>query len=208
VKPGYRYGSWTLVERLDRGGNGVVWLARHDDGRSGAVKVLHRLSGERRARFRDEIEFLLGDPGEGILPLIDCDDGSEPGWYVMPVATPLRDALGEDATLEQRVAAIQMVASTPSRLAAQGIGHRDVKPENLFGLNGEFMVGDFGLVTYPEKDPVTRSGKRLGPIDYMAPEMRADADTAAAEPADVYSSVRRLGSFSQGMLLLCQARIA
>lgn len=31
-------------------------------------------------------------------------------------------------------------------LAAEGAAHRDIKPGNLFELDGQWVVGDFGLV--------------------------------------------------------------
>jgi serine/threonine protein kinase/sugar lactone lactonase YvrE len=191
MKAGDQFGAWELVERLGGGGNGDVWKARHEDGREGAVKLLRRAGRNRRARFRAEIDFLLNkDPGPGVLPLIDFslpDAKSEPAWYVMPLARLLREALGQDTRIEERVGALLVVARTLARLAEREIGHRDIKPENLFERDGEYLVGDFGLVTYPEKDPVTRSGRRLGPTDYLAPEMRVNADTADAQHADVYS---------------------
>lgn len=79
-----------------------------------------------------------------------------------------------------------------AKLSSEGIGHRDLKPDNLFWLDGVAVVGDFGLVTYPEKDPVTEAGRRLGPVDYMAPEMRADADRAEAGPTDVWALAKIL----------------
>jgi hypothetical protein len=36
-------------------------------------------------------------------------------------------------------------------------------------------------VTYPQKDPRTEHGRKLGPADHMAPEMRENADTAAGQ---------------------------
>lgn len=91
-------GKWTLRSRLGRGGNGEVWRADDAHGAEAAVKILRRRN--RIDRFRDEIQFLREHGGvEGVLPLIDSDlpdDPSQAAWYAMPVARPLRDALGED----------------------------------------------------------------------------------------------------------------
>jgi serine/threonine protein kinase len=195
VRQGDQLNGWTLLERLGRGGNAEVWLAEQEDAKA-AVKVLRRAEADRLARFRDEIAFLLsGDPGPGVLPLIDHslpDSPILPPWYAMPVARPLEEALGEEPSAYDVVSAVAEIAETLARLAARGIGHRDIKPANLYELEGAYLVGDFGLATYPEKEPLTRSGRRLGPIDYMAAEMREDADTAAAEPADAYSLSKTL----------------
>lgn len=205
LKKGATQGGWKLIERLGSGGNGDVWRAVHEDGRMGALKLLRSNARERRVRFRSEIEFLLThEPGTGVLPLLDHslpEEKSKPAWYVMPIARTVEDALS-DAGVEERLRAIHKVATTLARLAERGTGHRDIKPDNLFEKDGEYLVGDFGLVTYPEKDPVTRAGRRLGPVDYLAPEMRANADTADSEPADVYSLAKTIWTLLTGAVPL------
>jgi serine/threonine protein kinase len=161
---------------LGSGGNGEVWTVRGDDGRTGAIKLLGRggHSGRYRlGRFRDEVRFLLAHPEvPGILPVLDScisDDLSQPSWYVMPVAVPIREALGADPAPGEVVAAVAQIAATLATLAAEGVAHRDIKPDNLFRLGDRWVVGDFGLVAYPEKNPLTEHGRKLGPIDYLAP---------------------------------------
>ena len=110
----------------------------------------------------------------------------------MPVATPIQRALGEDPEPRAVVSAVAEVAGTLEALAAEGVAHRDIKPDNLFMLNDQFVIGDFGLLTYPDKDPRTEHGRRLGPTDYMAPEMRQDADNATPGPADVWALAKTL----------------
>ncbi|HEV2373425.1 MAG TPA: protein kinase [Streptosporangiaceae bacterium] len=202
VRPGQRFGQWVVSspERIGGGGNGEVWGVRGDDGRVGAIKILFRREGDegvyRLGRFRDEIAFLLEHPDlPGILPLLDSYLSEDPGecsWYVMPVAEPIRAALGDDPEPRMVVAAVAEIADTLAGLASEGVGHRDVKPDNLFRLGDRWVVGDFGLVWYPEKDPLTEHGRRLGPTDYMAPEMREDADKADPGPADVWALAKTL----------------
>jgi serine/threonine protein kinase len=202
VRAGQRFGQWVTTgdARLGGGGNGEVWAVRGDDGRTGAIKILHgrrgREGGYRLGRFKDEIGFLITHPDfPGILPLLDSrvsDDLAERSWYVMPVATPIRQALGDDPKPQDVVAAVAEVAETLVSLAVEGVAHRDIKPDNLFRLDDRWVIGDFGLVTYPEKDPRTEHGRKLGPTDYMAPEMREDADKAAPGPADVWALAKTL----------------
>lgn len=189
MKAGQQLGPWTLIERIGSGGNGEVWRAS-DAHQVVAVKILRRSRHhDRFERFRREVAFLKRLQA-GTLPMVDshlADDRREPSWYAMPCAVPIRTALGADPEPSRVLEAMAAIGSTLARLASQGVGHRDIKPDNLFELDGEWLVGDFGLVTYPERDPLTQQGRRLGPIDYMAPEMRHNADTANAEKADVYS---------------------
>jgi serine/threonine protein kinase len=90
--------------------------------------------------------------------------------------------------------AIAAVTQTLAALAEHAISHRDLKPDNLFRLDEVWSVGDFGLVKYPSSAALTRHGRRLGPIDSMAPEMRESPDTADGERATSTPSPRHCGS--------------
>jgi hypothetical protein len=202
IRRGQQFGDWVTVgdARIGGGGNGVVWAVEAVDGRGGAIKVLTPRKGRegvyRLGRFKDEIGFLLMHPGfPGVLPLLDwhiSDDLRGRSWYVMPVAVPIRRALGDDPEPGAVIAAVAEVAGTLETLAVEGVAHRDIKPDNLFELDGHWVIGDFGLVTYPDKDAVTEHGRKLGPTDYMAPEMRRDADLADPGPADVWALAKTL----------------
>jgi serine/threonine protein kinase len=188
-------GGWRLVDRLGKGGNGEVWRCVGSDGAWAAIKVLlQQRDRERLGRFRNEISFLL-DHGRrpGVVPIIDRDlSGNGKVWYVMPLAVPIRTALGPEPPPQQAVAAIAAVTRTLTALAEDGIFHRDLKPDNLFRLNQVWSVGDFGLVKYPAGEALTRHGRKLGPIHFMAPEMRESPDTADGELADVYAIAKTL----------------
>jgi serine/threonine protein kinase len=199
-------GDWRVLGRIDSGGNGDVYYCHGLDDAEAAIKILKRdrdRRGDRMPRFRNEIHFLEERRNyPGVLPMLDHalpDDPAEPSWYVMPVATPLLKALGDTPEFSRVVDAIGHIAHTLARLAAEGVGHRDIKPANLFQLNGEWVIGDFGLVKYPEQEPLTKHGQALGPYDFMAPEMRRDADTASPGPADVYSLAKTLWSVATGV---------
>ncbi|GFJ93105.1 protein kinase domain-containing protein [Phytohabitans rumicis] len=195
MNPGDKLGQWHLIETLGRGGNGEVWRCTGRDGAEAAIKVLlNQRSPERLGRFRNEISFLLG-PGQrpGVVPILDHDlSGRGKVWYVMPLAVPIRTALGADAVPERVVHAVAVIAETLAGLAAEGISHRDLKPDNLLYLGDAWSVGDFGLVKYPAGQALTEHGRKLGPTDFMAPEMRESPDTADPELADVYSIAKTL----------------
>lgn len=198
-----RVGRWDLVRMLGRGGNGDVWEGVDDIGDHAAVKILRRR--DRLPRFRQEIEFHRQFPAlSGVLPMVDSalpDSLSKMAWYAMPIATPVRTALGRDPQPRVVIEALGSVAATLARLSQSGIWHRDLKPDNLFERDGTWLLGDFGLVRYPRKEPLTEHGRRLGPVDYMAPEMREDADSAAPGPADVYSLAKTLWVLLAGTTL-------
>jgi serine/threonine protein kinase len=150
--PGTSVGPWTLLEKLGSGGNAVVWRATRPGTNEAALKVINSTKAQREPyrRFVQEIEFLrsLGD-FPGVLPLLDAylperpERGDRP-WLAMPVATPIADAL-EESSLETVVAALAEIATTLAALAEQRAGHRDIKPGNLYELDGSWLIGDFGV---------------------------------------------------------------
>ena len=151
---------------------------------------------DRFARFRNEIRFLIEhEDYPGIVPILDHDlpeEAEAQAWYAMPVAQGLLGVLGEDPPVEAVLTAIASIAGTLAALALEGVAHRDIKPDNLFARAGNWEIGDFGLVAYPKKDPLTVHGRRLGPIDFMAPEIRDAADLADPHAADVWSLAQTL----------------
>lgn len=195
--------GWTLIELLGRGGNGVVWRAEREDFGDAALKVLLRRDGDRWQRFCDEISILrqLGDY-PGVLPLIDANlpdpRAGVPAWLAAPIAQSVADALGDEPSLSKVVETIRAYALTLADLASREIGHRDLKPDNLFCYEGRWVVGDFGLVSYPGKTPITSGKRRLGPLYFMAPEMLREPDAANAGPADVFSLAKTLWVLASG----------
>jgi serine/threonine protein kinase len=139
------WGSWRLVERLGRGGNGEVWRARSRFGAvEVAIKVLTRLRGDGYPRFRQEVGILerLLFTDLAVLPVVTAHLPDElrpdnPPYYCMPVATRIAHAL-RNASVRDKAQAIAAIAETLGRLSAeQGIdSHRDIKPDNLFFYEG------------------------------------------------------------------------
>ncbi len=109
----------------------------------------------------------------------------------MPVSQPLEKYL-EGKYFEDVVLVIIDVAKTLLELHQRNISHRDIKPENLLFKDSKAYIGDFGLVDYPDKVPLTSSGDAIGAKWTMAPEMRRLGSKADGKPADVYSLAKTL----------------
>ena len=189
-------GPWRLGDQLGRGGNAFVFAATRDGVDTPvALKVINTTKVEREPyqRFVREIGFLRAHQDvAGLLPLIDAYLPDEPSkddqpWLAMPVATPIAAAL-QGRPLLDVVHAVAAVADTLWRLGRDhGIAHRDIKPGNLYELDGAWLIGDFGLVALPDTEGLTAEGRPLGPAHYMAYEMIRDPSTADPHAADVYS---------------------
>jgi hypothetical protein len=107
-------------------------------------------------------------------------------------------ALGADPTLDEVVDAVRVYAATLARLAEAGVHHRDLKPDNLFRRKDQWVVGDFGLVTWPGKQALTEPGQKLGPAHFVAPEMVEGPASADPGPADVWSLAKVLWVLASG----------
>jgi serine/threonine protein kinase len=136
-----------------------------------ALKLINTTKVEREPyqRFVGEIGFLREHQDiPGLLPLLDAHlpdqpDNSDQPWLAMPIATPIAQAL-EGRPLADVVAAAAAIAGTLARLQHEsGIAHRDIKPGNLYELDGRWLIGDFGLIAVPDAKSLTQDGRQVGP---------------------------------------------
>ena len=200
-------GPWILGDHLGGGGNAQVWSAtRASSDTAVALKVINvtRVDREPYQRFVREISFLREHPGlAGVLPLLDAYLPDQPSrrdqpWLAMPIATPMAEAL-EGKSLVDVVEAVAAIADTLARLEIElNVAHRDIKPGNLYELNGASLIGDFGLIAVPDAEPLTAEGRQVGPAHYTAYEMILNPVTADPHPADVYSLGKTLWVLATG----------
>jgi len=116
----------------------------------------------------------------------------------MPIATPIAQVLAGRA-LADVVGAVAAIADTLARLRRDfNVAHRDVKPGNLYELDGSWLIGDFGLVALPDAETLTVDGRQVGPAHYTAYEMILRPSTADPHPADVYSLGKTLWVLATG----------
>ena len=173
-------------------------------GREGVLKHVSGSNMRRKLRFYEEaanMHRMSGTPG--ILPVWDIDDTrpGEPRWYVMPRGRLLDDALGDDGTLRDVVGHIAFLAGVLARLADQHTYHRDIKPANLFWWDEGPVLADFGIAAWgtvssqagaARRASLTRKSEKLGPANFIAPEMRHNRPADRGERADVYSLAKTL----------------
>ncbi len=188
------------VEReLGHGGMATVYLAtdlRHD--RQVAIKVLkpdlaESLTGER---FLREIGVTARLNHPHILALLDSGSADDARllYYVMPVATgqSLRDRLASCGALPE-TDALRIASDVVEALVhahANGVVHRDIKPDNILLSEGHAIVVDFGIAkalgSAQNVATLTSEGTSLGTPAYMAPEQAA-GESDVDHRADIYA---------------------
>ena len=191
-----RFPGLRVEAQLGVGGSGVVYRAWDAaNGRHVALKVLRaeRWGSEtQRSRFRREVEILrrLADPGVvGILADGTTTDGAP--WFTMELIADasLQDRIDRAALppLATCVAWIRDVARTLTRLHAQGVVHRDVKPSNILLQDGSrARLADFGVVLLSDEERLTVGPRAVGTPRFMAPEQMSGS-VADWRLVDVYA---------------------
>jgi tetratricopeptide (TPR) repeat protein len=185
------------VEReLGRGGMATVYLAEDlKHRRKVAIKVLRPELGAMLGpdRFTREIHIAAGLNHPHIVPLYDSGEAGGLLFYVMPYVRgeSLRQKLRRETQLpiEEAIGIARQVASALDHAHAQGLIHRDVKPENILLHEGEAMVTDFGIALAAGAGPserLTERGLMVGTPAYMSPEQASGEPTLDAR-SDVYS---------------------
>jgi len=185
---------YELGEVVGTGGMSSVFRA-HDTllERDVALKILHEhYSGDDGyvQRFRHEARAVAQLTHPNIVTVIDRgeENGREYIVFEYVQGSNLKELLEERGPLPVRHA-LELGLATARALAfahAQGIVHRDVKPQNvLLSQDGRAKVTDFGIARSIEAVGSTETGTVLGTSYYIAPEQargeRVDAKT------DVYS---------------------
>src|SRR5262245_49444538 len=186
------------VEReIGSGGMARVYLARDlRHGRLVAIKVMRPelASGLGAERFLREIQVVARLQHPHILGLVDSGEKDGLLFYVMPYVAgeSLRARLDRERELPvpEATALLREVADALAHAHAEGIVHRDVKPENVLISAGHAQVADFGIARMATDASGTRtitaSGVFVGSPSYVAPEQAA-ADPKADHRADVYA---------------------
>ncbi|HEU4582102.1 MAG TPA: serine/threonine-protein kinase [Polyangiaceae bacterium] len=192
---------YRLVRVIGSGGMGTVFEAESASvGRRCAIKFLRaELAGGARAasRFEREARLLARLEHEHITAVFDFGwfDERTP-YFVMEYldGQTLRERLRRSGPLpvELSLELIGQACRAMARAHAQGVVHRDLKPDNM--MLSEHSDGrpwlkilDFGVARSLQLDAqLTPTGAELGTAHYMAPEQARGAREVDAR-ADVYA---------------------
>lgn len=206
-------GRYTILERIAKGGMGIVYKARHPDlDRFFAVKLLTAKvaqSEEAMARFQREAKIAARLDHPNIVRVHDAgtEEGGAPYLVMDFIAGPTLEKLVKEEGVGVRKAAqvARSLALALHHAHERGIVHRDVKPDNVIleADTGEPKITDFGIVKDLEGDEderkLTQTGFTLGSPCYMSPEQASGKHDLVGPTSDVYSLAATLYQMLTGV---------
>jgi eukaryotic-like serine/threonine-protein kinase len=198
-------GRYEIVGLIEKGGQGSVYRARDLVGwREVAIKVLNDTVAhlpewqERMRREAHALARLANTAAVRVLEEQRTDDGAP--CLVMELLEGLDlehylhlgESSGGRLPLEYLFTLLDPIIATLEVAHELGITHRDVKPANIFVVDGARGGGmrllDFGFVKVHSLQPVTEFGFVAGSPSYIAPEAWAGDPQKLDARIDIYST--------------------
>ncbi len=171
---------YRVLGPLGSGGMAEVYLCRDEVlGREVALKVLREHYAEDEEfveRFAKEARSAASLQHPNIASVYDLGRSREGRYYIVMEYVgggTLADHLLWKGPLPAPTAAAvaEQVASALAAAHAEGIIHRDVKPQNvLVSAEGDVKLADFGIARAAAATSVSQTGHILGTARYMSPE--------------------------------------
>lgn len=155
----------------------------HESYKNGKIRTK-----DKNKRFRQEVAALYDCKRKHVGNVIDIEsDGNlicrtrKDGdyevsfpFYVMEYAEfDLKGFLEEENDAYDEASRVELclqIAQGIKELNDLGYYHRDIKPDNIFMINGTWKVGDLGLIQMRNKPSLDREGELVGPRGWLSPE--------------------------------------
>ena len=189
IEPEYVLGRYLLGARVGAGAYGSVYSAT--DSRTGQSVVIKFFDGQEDGfgSWTSEMRLVLRFRHDHIVPCLDTGfDQVHRLWalvFAKAEGGSLRRAMAAKRRFSPRQIAelLSDIASALAYAHAQGVIHRDVKPENILsqhaGDDSRWLLTDFGAGRFLASGQSASSP--AGSVEYMAPEAFAGKAGAASD---------------------------
>ena len=191
-----RIGRYQILGRVGKGGMGVLYRAFDPVlDREVAIKVtiadFTRDSEQIRPRFYSEARAAAKLNHRNIVTIFEFAEESNVPYIVMEFlrGMPLRARMSSapPLSLDDKLHIVSQLCDGLAYAHAQGVVHRDVKPDNVFVMeDGTVKLLDFGIAKLKTSN-LTVAGDMLGSASYMSPEQVSESESVDGR-ADVFSA--------------------
>ncbi len=180
LQPGVVFGGrYEILGVLGQGGMGAVYKARDCElDRMIALKVIRPELATDPAilqRFKQELILARNITHKNVVRIFDLAEAEGIRFISMEYVDgeDLRTLLRRQGKLsaQEAVGIVEQVCRALDAAHAEGVIHRDLKPQNIMrDKNGRIVVMDFGLARSLGETGLTQSGAIVGTLEYMSPE--------------------------------------
>lgn len=198
--------EWEIAERLDSGGNGIIYKLKNDDGVLAKVfkygDSRDIFVANRKTRFLHEIQFLekYGGANQHMPVLFDKSIDDEKPFFVMKKYHDIHWLYSKALSYEEKLNMCLQLLDAIIFVHSTGTAHRDIKPKNLLFEEKDgvsLVLTDYGLIS---SDDLDSPGDRLGSFGFTPPELRyRNEETDNYFPSDVYEFAKTVYAFLSGV---------
>src|SRR5437762_1764119 len=184
--PGTLLGSrYQVLKILGQGGMGAVYQARDQElDRIIALKLIRPELASNPGilqRFKQELILSRHVTHKNVVRIFDLGEAEGTKFITMEFVEgeDLRSVLRHHGKFSARkaVAVVQQICRALEAAHAEGVIHRDLKPQNIMrDPHGRIVVMDFGLARSLEAPGMTQTGALVGTLEYMSPEQALGAE--------------------------------
>lgn len=186
----------TDVAALARGGQKVVYAARHPNDGDVVLKVI--MPGQDLSRIEREILAVQTVNSSRVPRILEVGtvsiDGTQSLWLreQRVVGASVRHHLAASGALAAREVARLVLHILEALAEAERVRivHRDVKPENVMrGDDGSYWLLDFGISRHLDLQSLTQTAALMGPstIGYAPPEQYRNFKRDVDARADLFA---------------------
>jgi eukaryotic-like serine/threonine-protein kinase len=186
---------YSLIRQLAAGSYAETWLGNDNAlDRYVAIKVLHPSDSDPdddNQQFLREARIAASVSHPNIVAVFDAGEESDRPFLVMEWVNG--DSLKQEILSSRRITPERALDVTAelldglSAIHAQGIIHRDIKPQNIMvNESGTIKLTDFGIARLITEGDVGADGMTAGSAAYMAPEQAQGLPVTPA--ADIYAA--------------------
>lgn len=175
---GQKISHYRITERISSGASGTVYKAEDLTlKRTVAIKVIkpsHQDPNIANRRFLREAQAISQIDHPNVISVFEVVQKGAANFLVMQYApgSSLRERIDKGSV--SAVDAIKIASGVAGGLQSAhdvGVVHRDIKPENIVvDEPAGAKVLDFGVAHLIDRSTLTRRGKIVGTLPYMAPE--------------------------------------